>query len=359
MHQPKRVILAAGGSGGHLYPAMATADELLQSGGAEVLFVAAGLSTSKFFDRERYAFKDVPSGGGFRTLFPLMKGVSRSVALLREFRPDIVVGFGSYHSLPPLLAAKILGIPIALHEANSVPGKVVRWLTPYSVFTGVQFPDAARWLTGCVKEIPLPLREGYGKGGINRVAAAAYYGVDPEAPTVLIFGGSQGAHAINRAVDDHFTSLIKAQLPNVQFLHFCGTESEVDRLAAAYRAQGIMAVVKSHESSMNYAWSCSDLAVTRAGASTIAEQLAFEIPAVYIPFPEAADNHQYLNALFVANDVKGGELLLQHELHSTLLAQKILAILSKDGHNVNMVQHIQKYKQAHCKQTLSEWILKL
>ena len=110
---------------------------------------------------------------------------------------------------------------------------------------------------------------------------------------------------------------------------------------------------------MNYAWSCSDLAVTRAGASTIAEQLAFEIPAVYIPFPEAADNHQYLNALFVANDVKGGELLLQHELHSTLLAQKILAILSKDGHNVNMVQHIQKYKQAHCKQTLSEWILKL
>jgi UDP-N-acetylglucosamine--N-acetylmuramyl-(pentapeptide) pyrophosphoryl-undecaprenol N-acetylglucosamine transferase len=357
MRQQKRVILAAGGSGGHLYPAMATAEALKEH--AEVLFVAAGLAKSKFFDRERYAYVDVPSGGGLRTLVPLTKGVCKAIKILKEFRPDVVVGFGSYHSLPPLIAAKMLGVPIVLHEANSVPGKVVRWLSPFSKLTGVQFPGAAKWMSGCVEEVPLPLRAGYQKGALEREEAAVYYGLDPSAPTILVFGGSQGAQAINRAVDDQFATAIKQNIPKAQFLHFCGTDAEVERLKNVYEHAGLFAVVKSHEPSMNYAWSCSDLAVSRAGASTIAEQLAFEIPALYIPFPEAADNHQYLNALFVANDVKGGELLLQKDLYSTLLAQKILAILSKDGHNVNMVQHIQRYKQAHSKLTLSEWILKI
>lgn len=359
MQKKKRVIIAAGGSGGHLYPAMATAEALQESGNAEVLFVGMGLNHNKFFLRDKYRYEDVPSGSNIKGLYPLMKGFWRSLKLLRDFKADVAVGFGSYHSLPPLLAGKALGIPVVLHEANSVPGKVVRLLSRFSEFTGVQFPSAAANVAGNVLQIPLPLRKGYHKGEVSRAIAAAYYGIDPTVPTILIFGGSQGAQAINDAINETFLCTLQKELGKFQILHFSGSESACDRLNALYRGNEVKAIVKPHEACMNYAWACSDLAVTRAGASTIAEQLAFEIPAIYIPYPEAADNHQYLNALFVVNEVKGGEILPQSQLDSALLAQKILAILSKEGHKVNWIHQIQSYKQRHCKQTLSEWILKL
>lgn len=355
----KRVVIAAGGSGGHLYPAMATAEELLTTGKAEVLFVGAGLDHNRFFHRDLYRHVDVPSGSNLKTLYPLMKGITRSFKILKDFQADVAVGFGSYHSLPPLLASKALGIPIALHEANSIPGKVVRLLSRFAKVTGVQFPSAATRMKGNVHEIPLPLRQGYHKNQKDRTASAGYYGIDPYIPTVLFFGGSQGAQAINNAIDVKLLNTLKQGIGHFQVLHFCGGDNDVPHLRELYRCCEIHAVVKSHEPFMNHAWACCDLAVTRAGASTIAEQLAFEIPAVYIPYPEAADNHQYLNALFVVNEVKGGDLLLQEQMNSAVLAQKILAILSKEEHKSNLIHHIQSYKQRHCKQTLSEWILRI
>lgn len=355
----KRVVIAAGGSGGHLYPAMSTADDLIESGEAEVLFVGAGLNENRFFLRDRYRHKEVSSGSNIKGIFPLMKGFGQSIKILKEFCPDVAVGFGSYHSLPPLLAGKALGVPVVLHEANSVPGKVVRLLSRFADITGVQFPSAASRIKGKTEEIPLPLRKGYKRGAVTRSDAASYYGLDPSVTTILIFGGSQGAQAINRVVDVVFLETIFNTIGPFQVLHFTGSDKEVVPLQKVYENCKIFAVVKSHEPFMNYAWACSDVAVTRAGASTIAEQLAFEIPAVYIPYPEAADNHQYLNALFVMNEVNGGIVIPQDQLNSALLAQKILAILSKDGHNFNLIHHIQSYKQRHCRQTLSEWILKL
>ncbi len=115
--------------------------------------------------------------------------------------------------------------------------------------------------------------------------------------------------------------------------HFCGAHTDPERLRNIYGKLKIKSVVKQHEVLMNYAWSCSDVAVTRAGASTIAEQLAFEIPVVYIPYPKAADNHQYLNALFIVNEVRGGELIPENTLNESLFIEKILAILSKKSTN--------------------------
>jgi UDP-N-acetylglucosamine--N-acetylmuramyl-(pentapeptide) pyrophosphoryl-undecaprenol N-acetylglucosamine transferase len=355
----KRIVIAAGGSGGHLYPAMATAEELLSTNEAEILFVGAGLDHNRFFQRDLYQHVDVPSGSNIKTIYPLIKGITRSIKILKDFRADVAVGFGSYHSLPPLLAGKVLGIPIALHEANSIPGKVVRLLSRFASVTGVQFPDAAKSMSGNVHEIPLPLRKGYHKNQADRTASARYYGIDPNIPTVLIFGGSQGAQAINGVVDAELLHTLKKGMGACQILHFSGGDTDAQRLRELYKNCEIQAVVKTHEPFMNYAWACCDLAVTRAGASTIAEQLAFEIPAVYIPYPGAADNHQYLNALFVVNEVKGGDLLLQEQMNSPVLAQKILAILSKEEHKSNLIHHIQSYKQRHCKQTLSEWILRI
>lgn len=355
----KKVIIATGGTGGHLYPAMATADALIESGQADVLFVGKGLEHNKFFCHERYPYVDVPSGASLRQLFPLLRGVAQSIKALKSFQADVAIGFGSYHSLPPLLAGKALGIPIALHEANSFPGKVVRLLSRFAEVTGVQFPAAASHMKGNVIQIPLPLRKGYDKKHVDRFVSAAYFGIDPALPTLLVFGGSQGAQAINAAFDETLLQKLKAELGSFQVLHFSGSDEEIARLKTLYKKSGICAVVKSHETSMNYAWGCSDLVIARAGASTIAEQLAFEIPAVYIPFPGAADNHQFLNALFVVNEVKGATLLPQDQLNSALLAQKILVILSEEEQKSNLIRQIQNYKNRHSNQTFAEWILNI
>lgn len=338
---------------------MATAEVLIEAGAAEVLFVGAGLSTNRFFSRGVFSSIDIPSGGSLKGLYPLFKGICRSFKILKEFQPDVVVGFGSYHSLPALIMAKLLKIPIVLHEANSVPGKVNRLLSRYAHLTGVQFPGAATLLKGNVQQIALPLRKGYLRGHLERNAAAEYYGLDSTIKTVLIFGGSQGAEAINNAITESFLKQIKLALGPFQVLHFTGNEKHRTKLSDCYESAGIVAIIKEHEPLMDHAWSCSDLVIARAGASTIAEQLAFEIPAVYIPYPGAADNHQYLNALFVVNEVKGAILIPQDQLNSTLLAEKIVAILSEEEHKFNLIHQIQSYKQRHCKQTLSEWILKL
>ena len=355
----KRIVIAAGGTGGHVYPAMATAEALVAEGNHEILFIGAGLHHNKFFQRDRYAYEDISSGFGLKTFFPLIKGVYQSIRLLRKYTPDVIVSFGSYHSLPPLLAGKALRIPLALHEANSIPGKVVKLMGRFSHVTGVQFPSAKHHLTGEVIEMPLPLRPGYRKGEVSRNSAAAYYGIDPNLPTLLIFGGSQGSQAINKAITAPFLYAVKSVIGSFQILHFSGGDNEFIKLKELYAGCGIRAVVKNHEPHMNYAWGCSDLAIARSGASTIAEQLAFEIPAIYIPYPEAAENHQYLNALFVVNQVRVGDLLHQRDLDSATLAQKILAILSKEEHKQNLVHNIQSYNQRKCRQTLSEWILKL
>jgi len=355
----KKIVIATGGSGGHLYPAMATAEELIESGQAEVLFVGMGLDHNPFFLRERYSHVDVPSAFHPKNIFSLIKGFIKSIKVLKAFQADIAIGFGSYHSLPPLLAAILLKVPIALHEANSFPGKVVRLLSRFSKVTGVQFPVAASRIKGSTALIPLPLRKEYDRKYVDRIASAAYFGIDPSKTTLLVFGGSQGALGINRAFDESLLNLLKNKLASFQVLHFSGSQEETSRLKAVYQKSEIHAVIKSHEPFMNHAWGCSDLLIARAGASTIAEQLAFEIPAVYIPFPGAADNHQFFNALFVANEVKGGDFLLQEEMNSTLLAQKILAILSEDVHKSNLIQQIQGYKRQHSNQTFAEWILKL
>ncbi len=355
----KKIVIATGGTGGHVYPAMATAEALIGSDEAEVLFIGAGLHNNRFFSREKYRYEEICSGSNLKTVFPLIKGVYQSVNLLKKYKPDVIVSFGSYHSLPPLLAGKALSIPLALHEANSIPGKVVRLMGRFSHVTGVQFPSAKDRLNGKVVEIPLPLRQGYRKADVSRKSAASYYGIDPNMTTLLIFGGSQGSQAINQAITAPFLYSVKSVLGPFQILHFSGSDDELNRLKELYEGCGIGAVVKKYEAHMNYAWGCSDLAIARSGASTIAEQLAFEIPAIYIPYPDAAENHQYLNALFVVNQVGGGDLLPQNQLDSAILAQKILAILSKEEHKLNLVHNIQNYNQQNCRQTLSEWILKL
>jgi len=310
------VVITAGGTGGHLFPAQNTARELKEHiKGLEVVFMAKGLNTNSRFRREEFRYYDIPSGPitPKKLLFStasILYGVIKSIKLLRKLKPAVVVGFGSYHSFPVLVAAKLLGIDIILHEANSIPGKVNKLFSPYAVWTGVFFPDAALHLKGKVVQTDIPLR----KERSTRKEALAHYGLPEDCFTILVFGGSLGASRLNELAHDAITRLQK----RVQVLHFTGSSEE--RLTYESR---VRAHVAPFEHNMHYAWAAADLAITRAGASTVAESIAFGVPSIFIPYPQSADGHQDKNAAFVVEQIGGAVAFQEKGLSCKMIADAI------------------------------------
>lgn len=349
---PKKVLIATGGTGGHIYPAVAIAQQFSKEG-AKVLFIGGGLSQNRYFDKAIFDFRSV-SCGAFRERSPLavfksfknmMKGIWQSCAIIRDFQPDVVVGFGSYYSFPPLIAAKMKSIPIVLHEANSIPGKVNRLLSPYVYATGVHFPQTLGLVKGKRFEVGMPLREGFKKGNISHADAKKYFDLPPEGHVLLVFGGSQGARMINFHVLEALKLL--PERAGIQVIHLAGDAEQVAALQEGYRKLRISSSVKSFEGRMEMAWQAADLVISRSGASSIAEQLEFEVPGILIPFPRATEDHQNHNADFLANTVRGARKIEEKELNAHSLAIAIDQLLSHHGAGLDkMRQAMRDYKKA-------------
>lgn len=330
----KKVLITVGGTGGHVFPAMSLAKKLLQDEpDIHLLFVGGGLSKNRYFARESFPFKEVSCGSlslskplmALRNAARILKGIWQSYRIMKKFKPDLVVGFGSYYTLPALLAAKTCAIPIVLHEANRLPGKVNRLMSKYVALTGVFFPDTANRLKGKSLEVAIPLREGYRLGSTSKEQAKTYFQLDPKNLTLLVFGGSQGAKAMNRLASE---AIIKLNQSNLQVLHFTGDAESALCLQEEYTAHGIKATVKAFETRMDMAWQAADVVISRSGAGTIAEEIEFEVPGILIPFPYATDNHQESNADFMVDKVNGAVKCLEKELDASRLAKAILSVLN-------------------------------
>ncbi len=348
-HKTKRILITAGGTGGHIYPAQALAQQLAKLAYVpEVLFAAGGLSTNSYFDRTQFPFKEVPCGTLSRN--PLMlirnsskmlKGIYQSWQILNQFKPHVVVGFGSYYTIPILVAAKLKGIPIVLHEANSIPGKANKWFAPFAKYIGVHFPFTASLLKGEVVEVGIPLRDGYANSGIDKISAMDFFQLYNTKLTLLIFGGSQGAKAVN--------TLLKETLPYLQhlplqFIHLTGSEEKIEDMEALYKKYQIQACIKPFEKNMHLAWKAADLFIGRSGASTIGEAMEFEVPGILIPYPFATDKHQDKNADFFVNNVGGGVKLKQEGLKGSQLAEELKKLVS-DKNIESKRKAIQSYKR--------------
>lgn len=329
----KKILIAAGGTGGHIYPAMGFASSLCKSNPSmEILFAAGGLLESPFFDRTAFEWKSICSAPLtkknplqlIKNCGSIARGLWQSRKLLSTFKPDLVIGFGSYHTFPVLAAAQLQGYPIVLHEQNSKPGKVIRLFSKRALFTGVYFPDVAERIKGKTSLLTMPLRKGFSKEACSREEACDYFHLDSQKITLLVFGGSLGAQFLNRTV-----APLIAQHSDIQVIHFTGKNEEVNSVASVYAKNGLKANVKASESRMDYAWSAADLAIVRAGAGTIAEQIEFEVPAIFIPYPHAADGHQDSNADFVVEQVKGGWKFLE----SNWQPSKFIALIQQLLHN--------------------------
>lgn len=364
MHK-KRILICVGGSGGHIFPAQALAQQLLtKDKNCELLFVGGGLATNRFFDKQTFAYQEVSCGPllvrnpliCMRSLSRLFRGWMNSKRILNDFKPHLVVGFGSYHTLPTLLAVKSLKIPLVLHAADSVPGKVIRLLSPYAEVTGIHFPEAAHWLKGKSCEVKMPLRDGFRFVSGTRGKAREYFHLDPKRLTILIMGGSQGATAINHLVM-HAMKSLKEKLGSFQIVHFTGDPKVVQVFEEMYEQLGIQAYVKSFESRMDLAWSAADIAITRAGASSIAEQIEFEVPGILIPYPHGADQHQQKNAEFFTTKIGGAIRFSEKEMTPQKLVEVLKNMIKEERTLLKgMRRAIHLYKNSVRRKDLSELV---
>jgi len=333
----KKILIAAGGTGGHLFPAQALADSLLKKEEhIEVLFAGKGLASNRYFHRDRFHFRDISSGTFFRgnlaaifsSLWGIVRGVRQAMLILKEFQPDLIVGFGSYHTFPILVAALLKKIPIALFEPNSIPGKVNRLFSRFAVLSAVQFTEAIKHMSGPTVEVSIPLWQKGEHHNIKAEEARHYFGLFPDVATLLVFGGSQGASSINKIVCEALESMQGSK--KLQVIHITGNSKEIAHVESCYKKIGILACVKDFETKMSSAWRAADFTICRAGAATLGELIAFEVPAILIPFPRAADDHQTKNAQFLEDEVRGGIHLREALLNAQKLSFALEQMLNSD-----------------------------
>lgn len=355
----KKILITAGGTGGHLFPAQGLAKQLTKSN--EILFVAGGLGKNRYFDSESFPYREIntPSistKNPFKLLmniFGIAQGVIQTIRIMKKFKPDVVVGFGSFYTIPVLLAAKMKKIPIVLHESNSLPGKANRWFSSSAKAVGVHFPFTKSVLKGNVIVVPTPLRDGYSYGTISKNNARNYFQLDPEMFTLLIFGGSQGALGINRLIQGLFQNGFDKKL---QVIHLIGNHTSIEEFESLYHKHGVRSSVKRFEPAMNIAWQAADLFIGRSGASSIAEATEFQVPGILIPYPYATENHQEKNADFYVNEVKGGVKLLEGGLTATKLKETIVQMSEAKVLN-GFSQSIQAYKSHPSHHDLAHLVL--
>jgi UDP-N-acetylglucosamine--N-acetylmuramyl-(pentapeptide) pyrophosphoryl-undecaprenol N-acetylglucosamine transferase len=321
------VVIAAGGTGGHLYPAVALAREFLhQDPKAGILFVGTerGIET-KVLAHEALELVKINAKpvmglrplGSLKGLLSLPRSVWQSLRLLGRYHADLVIGIGGYTAPPVLTAAALRRIPRVILEPNAYPGMANRALAPLAHLIFVAFEAARRHFPSeRVKLVGTPLRRAFLESSVQQVASGW--------KTVLIFGGSQGSRAINEAMIQalpHLSSL-KGQ---AHIIHQTG-EADHARVKAAYDASGLNAEVLPFLFEMPMALRDADLVICRAGAVTVAELTACGKPAVLIPLPQAIYQHQERNAR-VLEAAGAAEVLLQDRLTGDLLAGRIRSLL--------------------------------
>ena len=397
MPAPLKILIACGGTGGHVFPGMATGQVLKQRGHAPTLWLSGrSVENETLHGWDGPVFRTGARPLGLKTLLAFAATLWRVWREMRRERPDVVLAMGCYSSVPPVLVAWMLGIPVVLHEANAVPGKAVAFLSRFARVTALSFATSARYLPGrrtvCTG---MPVRTGLagqepmegfapaygGSGGpalpvssdgvVGRaralhaptVAASAIAATTresgesggpalPDSFTVLITGGSLGAHAVNELACEALLQLKAQGAIGLRVIHQCGPADEAS-LRARYAAAGVNAQVHAFLREMGRAYASADLAICRAGAATCFELCLCGVPAILIPLPTAVRDHQRLNAEAL---VQSGGALLRNQADATpaLLATDIEAIRADPAHRAAMRQALLQLAEPDAAEKLAD-----
>lgn len=368
-----RALLAGGGTGGHIYPALAIAEAIKRSDTSAVFrFVGtkhgleADLVPHSGYNLDfirLYGFQRRISLRNFQNIFLLSKSLLDARRILRNFRPDVVIGTGGYVCGPVLLMAALLGIPTMIQEQNAFPGVTNRILSRFVDVVALGYEEAAKkFPVGRAKLVTTgnPVRQDLKRA--NRQEALQHFGFRPDLPTVLITGGSQGARSINRAALELHRRYAGLQSP--QLLHVTGQVdyAEVVRALAAEKLPvndapgGRVVLPYLHE--MPAALSMTDIAISRGGAVGLAELTLLGIPSILVPYPYAAENHQEINAR--ALEDQGAAIVIKDaELTGDHLCETLASLLIKPERLKNMAAAAAQMGRPDAAEALAEQAMKL
>jgi len=327
------IVIAGGGTGGHVFPAIAIAKELkMKIAHIKITFVgtARGIE-SKIVPKEGYDIRFIKAEGLvgkniFRTIKSALKipvALRDSKKILKELKPELVLGVGGYSSGPVVLCASMMGIPTMIHEQNTLPGLTNKLLGKFVDTVAVTyhesirfFPQEKTYLTGN------PVRSEILKG--DRGRGCKIFSLKKNLFTIFVFGGSLGATRINNAVSEALAYLEPFK-DKIQFLHQTG-DKDLDAVKEAYRMREFKGTVVPFAYEMADAYAVADLIISRAGATTLAEMTACGKAAILVPYPFAAGNHQEVNARKLW-DVGAAQMILDKELNGKTLSDSIKYLL--------------------------------
>jgi UDP-N-acetylglucosamine--N-acetylmuramyl-(pentapeptide) pyrophosphoryl-undecaprenol N-acetylglucosamine transferase len=324
-------VIAAGGTGGHLFPGLAVGEVLIQRGHRVMLIISEkeidSLATQ---GRTDFRIERVP-GVGLQSKSPvaLLKfflkfraGLGQVKALYRDFAPDAVLGMGGFTSTAPLLAGRARKIPTFVHESNAIPGKANKLNARIVSRVLLGFEECAQFFpTGKCTVTGTPIRTSL-VARVDKTAALAAFGLTPGKSTLLVMGGSQGAHGINQSLCNALPQLSGQA---VQVIHLSGKQDE-QMMRDSYAKAGITAFVSAFYHRMEEAYSAADFAIFRSGAASLTELSHFGLPAILIPYPFAAEDHQTFNAK-IFERAGAATLLQERETSGETLAKKLLWFL--------------------------------
>lgn len=328
----QRIAIACGGTGGHLFPGLAVAQELA-SAGCEVALLVSEKEVDKKAVQNLSEFRILflPAVGLTRGgHFAFGRGFLRSFAQARNYfkrwSPDAVLAMGGFTSAPPIVAGKFMGAATFLHESNAFPGRANRYLARIVDGAFLGFEAAQRALPSLpVTVTGTPVRAEF--QARDHAKARAELNVDPNRPLLLVMGGSQGASGINRCVIDSL-DLLAHQCPLLQYVHLTG-EQDCESVRSAYASRNLRAIVEPFSPRMPDLMAAASSAISRSGASSLAELAAMRLPSILIPYPAATDNHQMLNAQNYVNT--GAAIMIeQHKVCPTELVQLITRVTADD-----------------------------
>ncbi|MGZ8158170.1 MAG: undecaprenyldiphospho-muramoylpentapeptide beta-N-acetylglucosaminyltransferase [Methylobacter sp.] len=335
----KRIVIMAGGTGGHVFPALAVAQELIGKG-----WQVSWLGTQKGLEGrvipEQGIEIDWLSVAGVRgkgwlskitAVFLLVKACIQALKILRQRKPDVVLGMGGFVAGPGGLMAKLLGIPLIIHEQNRVPGTTNRLLAGMANQVLEAFPGSfdkkvnAKFTGNPLrKQFVIPLDPPFSKGEANSPFEKGGQG----GIKILVVGGSQGAQVLNEVVPDALAALADVANGNtVQIKHQTGTAMQ-KQVESRYKELGVNAEVHAFIEDMVSAYQWADLVICRSGAMTVSEVAAAGVPAIFIPLPNAIDDHQSANARYLA-DAGAAQILMQKDLNTATLVEHITKVVKQ------------------------------
>jgi UDP-N-acetylglucosamine--N-acetylmuramyl-(pentapeptide) pyrophosphoryl-undecaprenol N-acetylglucosamine transferase len=328
-NRPLRIVIAGGGTGGHLFPGIAVAQEFeVRNAASRIIFVSTGNPLERsVLSKTGYTLQTITAAGikgrglwnQVKSVAKIPKGILEANRILKNFSPDLTVGLGSYSAGPVVFAAWLRRIPIVVHEQNILPGITNRILSRFVNRIYISFentrshldPRKVHWTGNPVRQEILDSADRFKDTGNDESGGRPF--------TVLIIGGSQGAHRINMAVIEALNHL--GHLEHLHFVHQTGQADE-QPVREAYRRSKMGGTVQAFFDNMAEQYGRADLIICRAGATTVAEVTALGKAVIFIPFPFAADNHQVLNAGSLS-DKGAAEILIEKDLSGKILSKKI------------------------------------